>query len=76
MNLYKQINNNVDGFNQGIPDDVEYFIADTQPEDEPPVTFEDVQEEDTMYLSYATYELIGPITEEEAETLRKFHIIK
>jgi hypothetical protein len=76
MNLFKRTQVNVDGWNEGLPNSHFYFLTEESfIEDEKPVTYEDVVEEDSVYLCYNKYENLGNITEDEIKTLKKFEIL-
>ena len=74
--LFKRTINNVDGFNEGLDDSIEYVLSKTDKmTDDAEVTYTDVQQEDVISLSYNTYKLIGPVTEDELAVLNKFKIL-
>ena len=74
--LFKRTINNVDGFNEGLDDSIEYVLSATDKmTDDAEVTYTDVQQEDVISLSYNTYKLIGPVTADELAVLNKFKIL-
>jgi len=52
-----------------------FFISNDEQIDDEPITQNEVQEADIVYLEYHKYEDLGDITDEEIDVLHKFKII-
>jgi len=79
MNIKKLIKittHNIDGFEGGDLRSTSYIISDEKPIDDEELDQNDVQEADVVFDSYNTYEILGEITEEETNILKKFKILK
>jgi hypothetical protein len=76
MNLFKKIHINIDGWNEGLPENFTYFISEASSyPDEEPIDNNEVVEADCVYLTYHKYVNLGEISINEIETLKKFEIL-
>lgn len=73
--LYKRITTTVNGYNGDGNEYTSFVCTEKDPVSDEIITQEDVIEADQVFLEYDTYELIGPIIEEELSVLEKFKIL-
>ena len=74
--LIKTTTHNIDGFEGNDLRSTSYIISDEKPIDDDELDQNDVQDADVVFDSYNTYEILGEITEEEINILKKFTILK
>jgi hypothetical protein len=74
--LYKVVTTTIEG-SEGMESLSQCFISSDleKIENEKPITEKDVRDADVAFLSYMSYENLGPLSLEELEVLRKFKII-
>ena len=75
MKLIKKITTVIDGFEGDTHVSHKFMLAENAPKNEKARTQEDCVEEDCVNLSWNTYKVVGPITQEEISVLKKFKII-
>lgn len=74
--LYKVVTTTIEG-GEGMESLSQCFISSDlkKIENEKPITEQEVRDADVPFLSYVSYENLGPLSFEELEVLRKFKIV-